>query len=119
MANIWLLVKNNSGILTPVGLEDSEARARDLAYDGDFYLIPIQLGKVYDSIVDIGIVGTVSFQNTSIKTIVNAVKNAVQNINNRLDSHDTQLANIISQGQALNQLVQDIDARVTALEGST
>jgi len=103
---VYLLVKDD---MTPVGIALSETEARDMADDGDFYVIPVRQGRLYPTLLDIGMVGTVTFNNTSLKTLVKQAKS-------RLDSIDGQISNIQSQGQNLNSAMQDLADRVTALE---
>lgn len=113
---VYILAKKEGPNVTGIGIELDEAKAADMAEDGDHIIIPITIGRLYGNVIDEGIVGVTSFSNISLKTIVNQVKSAIQSVNSRLDGHDTQLSNIISQGQTLNQLVQSIEERVTALE---
>lgn len=114
--DVWILCKNEGGVLTPIGIGPTEARARDIAADGDFTVIPIHFGREYDNLIDLGIVGTVTFSSTSLKTLVQQAKDAIQEINGRLDTLESQMDTVISQGQTMQQAIDDLDARVTALE---
>ena len=103
---VYLLTKDD---LTPVGIALSETEAKNMADDGDFYAIPVREGRLYPTLLDIGMVGTVTFNNTSLKTLIQQAKN-------RLDLIDGKISTIQNQGQNLNSSLQDLTDRVTALE---
>ena len=107
---IYILCRQNEDeTLTAIGLDISEASAKALADDGDFVVVPIQIGKVYDDIVSAGIVGAVTFENTSIKTLVEQARTAINNLRDDI----TTLQNQVVSG---NTAIQALDVRVTALE---
>ena len=115
--DVWILCKKENGSLTGIGIERDEARCRNLAEDGDYVAIPIHLGRLYSNIIDAGIVGAVNFPSDALRTLIQQAKDALVVINGRLDALENQMQTIITQGQAMNQAIQDLDARVTALEG--
>ena len=107
---IYILCRQNQDeTLTAIGLDISEVSAKAMADDGDFIVVPIQIGKVYDDIVSAGIVGAVTFENTSIKTIVEQARTAILNLRDDITALQDQVA-------AGNTAIQALDARITALE---
>lgn len=118
MSSVYILCEQVDNQLTPIGVELSEDAAKEMAGDGEYYIIPIQIGKRYENIIDPGIVYTVQFQNTSLKTMLQQARDTIQTINSRLNTLENQMDTVITQGQALQDAVADLDSRVTALEGS-
>ena len=114
---IYILCRQNEDeTLTAIGLDLSEAAAKALADDGDFLVVPIQIGKVYNDIVSAGIVGAVTFNNTSLGTIVSAARSAILGLRDdiqTLHGEITTLQGQISQGSAA---IQSLNNRVTDLE---
>lgn len=109
MADIWLLCKKENGELTAVGADVSEQAAKDLARDGDYVAIPVSFGKHYENIVDENMVGAVSFSNVSLYTLMKKAEAQLEVIDGRLDT-------VEGQGQELQDAVDAMEARVTALE---
>ena len=105
--DIWIIAKKKNGNLTAIGADLTESAAQDLpGQDGNYVLIPIQLGKEYGNIADEGLVGAVNFPMVSIKTLVQQVKDAIQGANGRLTTLENKQDTIISQGQQMQQVFQ-------------
>ena len=132
MADIWILCKKENNVLTAIGVNDTEAETKNMARDGDYVGIPVTFGKIYDNLINENMVGAVTFSNISLYTLIQQAKNQLEIIDGRLDSLETainngnarldtlegQMQTVITQGQAMNQAIQNLDARVTALEGA-
>lgn len=114
---IYIICRQEDEVLTGIGLDISESAAKAIADDGDFVVIPIQIGKKYDNIISAGIVGATSFENTGLQTLVNQVKNAILSLRSDIETLQDQMLAGTAAIQNLNQSVVSLDARVTALEG--
>ena len=114
---IYILCRQNEDeTLTAIGVELSEASAKALADDGDFVVIPIQIGKMYPNIVSAGIVGAVTFNNTSTKTIVEQARAAILSLISDVNTLQGQITTLQNQIAAGSSAIQALGDRVTALE---
>jgi len=80
---LYLLVEKEN--LIPIGIENTENSAKRMAPDGDYFIVPIQEGIIYKTIVDIDIPGTVSFSKTDIDSELETTKQRIQDLESRLD----------------------------------
>jgi len=116
---IYILCRQNEDdSLTGIGVELSEASAKDLADDGDFVVVPVQIGKLYVNIINSGIVGAVTFNNTSLKTLLNTARTAILGLRDDIQTLQSQMSAGTTAIQNINSSIQALDDRITALENA-
>jgi len=81
MTDIWVLCKKDNKKFTAIGMNTTEQAVKDMAQDGDYLAIPVTLGHLYDNIVDLNMILSVSFSSTSQHTIIQLIETQLQEIN--------------------------------------
>ena len=112
----WILCENNGGALKPVGVFGSEQAGRDGAIDGHYLLIPIDTGQIYDNMISISAPGAVLFEKSGEKTRLTALEDQAVIILAGIDQISARLDTMQANFQTANAALQDLTARVEALE---
>ena len=55
---MWILTKDSN----PIGLFYTESQAKATTGEGDHFLIPVKTGRLYDSLIDTGLPGAITYK---------------------------------------------------------
>ena len=125
MVDVWILCDEDetTGELTGIGIASTEAKAKDLASDGLYKVIPITVNQLYSDIISAGIIGAVSYEVGGLQALIELARTAIldlrsdiSGVSNRLGTLENQMTAVINQGQQIQTDLSGVSARVYALE---
>lgn len=78
---MWIAIKNN----IPIGIFQTEEKLKAALSEGNYFMIPIGVDRLYDSLIDIGLPGAINY-------VRHGVDHDVENLTAEIGSLKSQLA---------------------------
>ena len=102
---MWILIKDK----IPVGIFWTEQEAKAAMAEGDYFLIPIDTNRLYDSIIDMGLPGAIAYTKSGINSYVENLTAEIDDLKALLLEKDNQIT-------ALDERIKTIESKDIVLE---